>query len=267
MDGLVRPRSSAPPREGPGDHLSQDRRLGPVILGLLVLGGVALAWGLGVHEILRLENLAALRRWVEGYGPRGAALFISGYVLLEMTFVPALPLTVLGGLLFGPLWGTAYVSIASTLSAVLAFLVARYAVRGAVDRWVARHPRLGRLDTVVAEHGWRILVITRLIPIFPFSLQNFAYGLTRIRLWRYVWLSWLCMLPGTAAYTLAASTLSAGGGDPQRILASLAIAGILIVLVSLLPRWLRRRSHVAGDLLEGGFSAERAAIPFRRASP
>lgn len=259
MDALVPPRSSAPPREEPGDHLSQDRRLRPFIFGLVVLGGVALAWGLGIHDILRMENLATLRRWVEGYGPRGPALFISGYVLLEMAFVPALPLTVLGGVVFGPVWGTAYVSIASTLGAALAFLIARYAARGAVDRWVARHPRLARLDTVVAEHGWRILVITRLVPIFPFNLQNFAYGVTRIPFWQYVWLSWLCMLPGTVAYTLAASTLSAGGRDPQRILASLGIAGILIVLVSLLPRWLMRRSHVPGDLLEGGISAENAA--------
>ena len=111
MDTLARPRSSTPLREEPGDHLSQRRRLRPFILGLVVLGGVALAWGLGIHDILRMENLARLRRWVEGYGPRGPALFISDYVLLEMAFVPALPLTVLGGLVFGPVWGTAYVSI------------------------------------------------------------------------------------------------------------------------------------------------------------
>ncbi len=92
-------------------------------------------------------------------------------------------------------------------------------------------------------------MITRLVPIFPFNVQNFAYGLTRIPFWTYVGMTWLCILPGTVAYVLAVSAVPASGNDPRRLVGYLGVAGILLVALSLLPRWLRRRSRIAGELL------------------
>jgi uncharacterized membrane protein YdjX (TVP38/TMEM64 family) len=218
------------------------------LLLVVLLGGIGLAWGLRLEDGLRLKHLASLEQWVAGYGPWAPLLFIAGYVVLEMAFVPALPLTLLGGLAFGPLRGTVYVSVAATLSAALAFLFARHMARGTVELWIARHARLARLDAAVAEHGWRILMITRLVPIFPFNVQNFAYGLTRIPFWTYVGMSWLCMLPGTVAYVLAGSALPAGANNPVRLVGYLGVAGILLVALSLLPRWLKHRSRIAGEL-------------------
>ncbi len=169
--------------------------------------------------------------------------------------MPGLPITVLGGVAFGPVWGTLYVWIAATIGAALAFLVARYAVRSTVERWVRASPRLSRLDEQAAEHGWRIVMLTRLVPLFPFNLQNYAYGLTRIGFWPYAITSSICMLPGTAAFTFAGGALSEGRGDVRRTLGYLAVAGVLLVLVSLIPRWLQRRSRVAGDLLRAGVLA------------
>jgi uncharacterized membrane protein YdjX (TVP38/TMEM64 family) len=173
---------------------------------------------------------------------------VAGYVIGELLFVPALPLTLLGGLVFGPVWGTVYTWIAGTLAAALAFLVARHLARDTVERWKATSPRLARIDAAVERHGWRILMLTRLILLFPFNLQNFAYGLTRIPFWVYVGVTAVCILPGTIAFTLAAGALSSGG-SPRRIAWRLAAAGVLIVLVSLLPRWLGRKSSAARDLL------------------
>lgn len=82
----------------------------------------------------------------------------------------------------------------------------------------------------MAEHAWRMLTITRLVPLFPLNLQNFAYGLTRIRFRTFVLLSWLCMLPGTAAYTLTGGALSEGRRALHRALGYVAL--------SLVPRWL-----------------------------
>ena len=140
-----------------------------------------------------------------------------------------------------------YVSVAATLGAALAFLAARYAVRGLVEGWLARSPRLARLDAAVAQHGWRILMITRLVPLFPFTLQNFAYGVTRIHFGLYVAVSWVCMLPATFAYTLAASAF-AEGDDSGRMLASLGGAAILLVALSLVPAWIGHRSRAAAAL-------------------
>jgi uncharacterized membrane protein YdjX (TVP38/TMEM64 family) len=219
------------------------------VLVVVVAAGAILARSLGVQELFQADTLARLKGRIDAYGAWAPVLFVVGYALAEVVFVPALPLTLLGGLVFGPVRGTVVVSIGATLGAALAFLAARYAARGLVEGWVRANPRLARIDAAVAEHGWRILMITRLVPLFPFNLQNFAYGLTRIPFWTFVGLSWLCMLPGTAAFALAGGALGEGGGNPRRTLAYLGAAGVLIVLVSLLPRWLHRRSRVAGELL------------------
>lgn len=207
---------------------------------------------LGLTEIIRLENLARLRERIDAFGPWAPVIFVVGYVLAVVAFVPALPLTVLGGLAFGAARGTLYVAVAATSGACLSFLIARYAARGAVERWVAGNPALLRIDRAVGRHGFRIVMITRLVPIFPFNLQNYAYGLTSIGFGAYAVTSALCMLPATVAYTAAAGALVAGAWDAGRMLLLLAVAGALLVALSLLPRWLRGRSAALDDLLSGG---------------
>ncbi len=240
----------------------------PVIVLLLVAAGILAARSLGLADLIRLENVARLKQRIESYGALAPAVYIAGYVLAVVFFVPGLPITVLGGVAFGPLWGTFYVWIAATIGAALAFLAARYGVRSTVERWVQASPRIARMDGQVAEHGWRIVMLTRLVPIFPFNLQNYAYGITRIGFWRYAITSSICMLPGTAAFTFAGGALGDGRGDVTRTLAYLAIAGVLLVLISLIPRWLQRRSKLAGDLLKAASIAALlgAAVPAHAAA-
>ncbi|MCZ7624590.1 MAG: TVP38/TMEM64 family protein [Candidatus Methylomirabilis sp.] len=181
--------------------------------------------GFGLQEILSLKNLAHLKVWIDSFGSLAPLVFITGYILAVIFFVPGLPITVLGGVAFGPIWGTVYVSIASTIGVALTFLIARYGARGMVERWVSENRRLAKIDQAVARYGWQIVMITRLVPLFPFNLQNYAYGLTRIGFWSHLLTSWPCMLPGTVAYTFAGGALSEGGGDIQRTLLYLGIAG------------------------------------------
>jgi len=229
--------------------------LRPLIAAGVIAAGIVAVRALGLGEAIQLENLARLKTAIEGYGALAPAVFIGGYILAVVFFVPGLPITVLGGVVFGPIRGTVYVWIAASIGAALAFLVARYAVRGTVEGWVRASPRLARIDEKVAEHGWRIVMLTRLVPLFPFNLQNYAYGITRIGFWPYAITSSLCMIPGTAAFTLAGGAISEGRGHVKRTLAYLAVAGVLLVLISLLPRWIGRRSRLAGDLLKPGIVA------------
>ena len=222
----------------------------PVLVLAVFAAGIVAARALGLGDAIRLENVVRLKQWIDGYGALAPVVFIAGYILAVVFFVPGLPITVLGGVAFGPVWGTVYVWIAATVGAGLAFLAARYGVRQSVERWVQASPRIARMDRQVAEHGWRIVMLTRLVPLFPFNLQNYAYGITRIGFWPYLITSSICMLPGTAAFTFAGGALSEGRGDVMRTLGYLAIAGVLLVLISLIPRWLQRRSRLAGDLLK-----------------
>jgi uncharacterized membrane protein YdjX (TVP38/TMEM64 family) len=211
-----------------------------------VAGGALAVWQLGG---LDFATVAAVRPWIERQGDWAPVMFILGYAVAELFFVPALPLTILGGLAFGPVRGTLYVSVGATAGAALAFLAARYAARGMIESWITRSPRLRRLDEAVARHGWRILMLTRLVPIFPFNVQNFAYGVTRIGFVPFVLLTWVCILPATAAFTVAGDALAEGGASPRRVVVGLALAGVLIVAVSLVPRWLSARSRAVGELV------------------
>ena len=110
-----------------------------------------------------------------------------------------------------------------------------------VEGWVQGNAQFRRIDEGVQRQGWRMLMVTRLVPLFPFNLQNYAYGLTKIRFATYFFVSWICMLPGTAAYVQLGAAVNVGEGNINKTLIYLAGAGIFIVLVSLIPNLIRKR--------------------------
>lgn len=219
------------------------RRAALVGLILLIAAAAIAARAAGLTEYLRPENLGALRQWISSLGPAGPVVFILGYAAATVAFLPGTPLTLLGGLLFGALLGTVYAAAGATIGLTLAFLLARYAARDLVASRVQRNERLRRLDEGVERQGWRILVITRLVPVFPFNLQNYAYGLTRVGLATYVIVSGICILPGVAVYAFAGGSLGtlSAGGDLSRVLIYLGAAAVIFVALSLLPGFIRRR--------------------------
>jgi uncharacterized membrane protein YdjX (TVP38/TMEM64 family) len=110
-----------------------------------------------------------------------------------------------------------------------------------VESWTTSNEQVRRLDEGVEKHGWRMLLITRLVPLFPFNLQNYAYGLTRIGVGSYVFLTALCIVPGVIVYTFAGGSLASAREDLTRAFAYLGVAAVFFVLVSLIPGRLWRR--------------------------
>ncbi|XP_048618664.1 uncharacterized protein LOC106411019 isoform X3 [Brassica napus] len=138
-----------------------------------------------------------------GYGPAGYALFITVYAGLEILAIPALPLTMSAGLLFGSLIGTIIVSISGTMAASVAFLIARYFARERILKLVEGNKKFLAIDKAIGENGFRVVTLLRLSPLLPFSLGNYLYGLTSVKFVPYVFGSWLGMLPGSWAYVSA----------------------------------------------------------------
>ncbi len=210
----------------------------------LLIGGflflIAFVHFSGISQMIRLENATLLRDWVAGFGFIGPVVYILLYIAACLLLLPGFPVTILGALAFGPIWGTVFTSIGSTLGASAAFVTARYAARDMVEDWLGDNDVFRKIDKGVRDQGWRMLMITRMVPLFPFNLQNFAYGLTRIPLPTYMLVSWVCMIPGIAAYSFMAGSVVAGEGDPGRILVYLAIGTIFLVIVSLIPGWIRK---------------------------
>lgn len=157
--------------------------------------------------------------WVQGLGVWGPVVFIVGYAVATVAFVPGLILTLAAGVLFGLVRGTVYTLIGATLGSSAAFLIARYVARGAIEKKIAGNPRFAAIDRAVGREGFKIVALLRLSPVFPFNLLNYSLGLTRVRFLSYLAAS-IFMLPGTLLYVYygkAAGSLAAlsAQGGPQ----------------------------------------------------
>ncbi|RJP92230.1 MAG: hypothetical protein C4518_07570 [Desulfobacteraceae bacterium] len=178
---------------------------------------------------MRFLDPGFLRQWVASWGVFAPVLYIVVYTLAPVFFMPGLPITIAGGILFGPVWGVVYTIIGATSGACAAFLVARYAARDWIQARL-RSPRWKRLDEGVSRHGWKIVAFTRLIPVFPFNLLNYAFGLTSIPLGHYALASFVCMLPACIAFIVFSSSLPdmvRGRISPEFII-GLALIGIVM---------------------------------------
>ncbi|SCX81716.1 Uncharacterized membrane protein YdjX, TVP38/TMEM64 family, SNARE-associated domain [Desulfoluna spongiiphila] len=180
------------------------RRLWLKVLILLALIGAAA--GLKLSGFTDSLSPDAVRQWVEGYGLAAPIIFVALYCIAPCLLLPASPLTLAAGLLFGPALGLACTMVGATGGATLAFLVSRY-LAGDWVRGKVAGTGLERLDRKVAEEGWKAVAFTRLVPVFPFFLLNYAFGLTRVRLSHYVAATFVCMFPATLAFILFSSSL------------------------------------------------------------
>jgi uncharacterized membrane protein YdjX (TVP38/TMEM64 family) len=165
------------------------------------------------------EMLAAALAWSDANREIAWLAFIILYVIATVCFVPATPLTLAAGAIFGLGTGAVLVSAGSTLGATAAFFVGRTIARDWVSARIAAWPKFRALDRAVAARGFWIVLLTRLSPAFPFFLVNYAFGLTAVKPREYVLGSWLGMMPATVAYvyagTLAASVSQALTGKAQ----------------------------------------------------
>ena len=202
-----------------------------LVLLVAAVAGVHLS---GAAQYLQQEKLQAL---IASYGVLAPAIYILIYALAPVLFLPGLPITIVGGILFGPVWGVVYTITGATIGASLAFLVARYVARD----WVAAKltgPTWEKLDSEVAQHGWKVVAFTRLIPAFPFNLLNYAFGLTKVPFVHYMVATFVFMLPACIAFIVFSSSLL---GLIKGKVSPTALLGIgLIVLVSLIPVVYRR---------------------------
>lgn len=222
--------------------MRRDGLIRALLFGILVTTAIVISVRFDLPTLLR-----GLLDWISAQGIFGILVFVGTYIAATVLFVPGSILTLGGGFVFGVPGGTVAVSVASTLGATCAFLVGRYIARGWVASRTAGNPRFQAIDKAVAREGWKIVLLTRLSPVFPFNLLNYAYGLTGVGLGGYLLASWIGMLPGTVMYvyigSLAASIATLGGGGAsgpvQWILYGigfLATAGVTVFVTRLARR-------------------------------
>jgi uncharacterized membrane protein YdjX (TVP38/TMEM64 family) len=183
---------------------------------------------MGVQDLLK-----NLLDWVANLGFWGPAAFIIIYNLATILFVPGSLLTLGAGVVFGVFWGSIYVSIGSVIGATFAFLIGRYFARDWVAKKLENHEQFKAIDQAVGQEGWKIVGLTRLSPIFPFNLLNYAFGLTNVSLKDYFLASWIGMLPGTILYVYVGSLIGSlaqlGMGERSRTSVEWLLYGIGLI--------------------------------------
>ncbi|WP_107670556.1 TVP38/TMEM64 family protein [Cyanothece sp. BG0011] len=213
---------------------------------LLKLGGIAvltvatiiLIKQLGIVDAFSItETLQNLLQWIQDLGTIGYLIFTLVYILSAILLIPASILTLGAGAIFNVVKGSILVSIASMLGAIVAFLIGRYLARGWVSKQIEKYPKFQVVDEAVAQEGWKIVGLTRLSPVLPFVILNYAFGITQVSLKDYITASWFGMLPGTIMYVYIGSligniaTLGAGGRERTSLEWALYIVGLIATVL------------------------------------
>ena len=195
---------------------------------VLWVGGLALVLGLARYFHAQFYLRQALER-ISTLGPWGPPLFIGVYVIAAVLLIPGSVLTLGAGAIFGVVKGSIYVSIAATTAACASFLIGRHLAREAIARKIEGNPRFAAIDRAVAQEGWKIVGLTRLSPVFPFTLLNYAFGLTRVSFRAYALASWIGMMPGTLTYVYLGSIAQAVAGHRRRSATEWALYAVGLV--------------------------------------
>lgn len=185
---------------------------------------------------------------VRSLGPWAAVAYVGVYVVATVAWVPGSILTIASGVIFGLWAGTALTLVGATLGATAAFLVARYVARSRIETRLGDSPKLRAIDRAISREGPKLVFLIRLSPAIPFNALNYALGLTGVRLWPYVWTSFLGMAPGTFLYVYggyAAGQIAGAAGEATRgpgYWALLTVGGLATVAVTVLVTRAARRA-------------------------
>jgi uncharacterized membrane protein YdjX (TVP38/TMEM64 family) len=214
----------------------------PIILILIVITVFILT-----HIFHLGDKFYELRGWIESLGAWGPLAFVIIYILAVIASIPGSAITIAAGAIFGSIHGIIIVSIGSTIGAGLAFLISRYFARESITGWLGKRGKFRELDRLTKTHGGVIVALTRLVPVFPFNLLNYGFGLTGVGFGTYLFWSWLCMLPGTVLYVVGADAIAKGVTEGKVPWSLVAIFTILIILIGFIVLFARRQLGTKED--------------------
>ena len=177
---------------------------------------------------------------IKNAGYLAPLIFMLSYIAFSLLLFPALFLTLASGALFGPYWGTVYTIIAATISATSALIIARFLARD----WVEKKSGdiIKKIIDGVNKEGWHFVAFIRLVPIFPFSLVNYAFGLTTIKTIPYTIASFICMLPATFAYSyLGYLGISSATDEADELVSKLLMAITIFASIALFTKIVKKK--------------------------
>jgi len=224
-----------PSREKVSTNTRGGKWIRVIVLALIIASLISALLFLPIKNWL-VQALA----WTDGLGIWGPVFVVGFYIVACVLFLPGSVITLGAGFLFKVLVGTITVSIGATLGACAAFLVGRTLARNWISKKISGNKKFNAIDQAVGREGFKIVLLTRLSPIFPFNMLNYAFGLTKVPFRQYALASWIGMLPGTVMFVYFGAGLrsladvAAGnveGGPTQQIFFWFGMAATIIVTI------------------------------------
>lgn len=212
--------------------------------GLIALALVAAFFVIkqtGMLEII--TDIERLQTWIASFGVMGYFVFVLAYVCACVFMLPGSAFTIVAGIVFGPVQGGILALVAATIGATAAFIIARFLLRQMIMNKLGQNPIFKKIDEGVAQNGTSFLILTRLVPIFPFSLQNYAYGLTAIPLSTFALVSLITMAPGAFIFAYMAGDIATNGVSAI-LLVKFAVAGLILFGISLIPKYIAKKKGI-----------------------
>jgi uncharacterized membrane protein YdjX (TVP38/TMEM64 family) len=197
----------------------------------------------GINDIL--TDVKKLGIFIKSFGVFSYMVFILVYVVSSVLLLPGSILTISAGILFGPIKGGLISFAAANITMGISFLIARFVTKDVIGG-KEKNKLYTKINDGITKYGVSFLILTRLVPIFPFSLQNYAYGLTRMKFTTYMLTSSVCIIPGTFLYAYLAGEI-VNSGVSSGLLIKFTIAGIVLFLVSLLGKYLAKKKNIDID--------------------
>ncbi|WP_242328327.1 TVP38/TMEM64 family protein [Enterococcus avium] len=205
-----------------------------IVFIAFILLGIFLAYKFGLVDFL--TDISSLRAYLEALGWQGYVIFILLSVIVAVFLLPGQFLAIVGGLAYGGL----LTIIGASLGASVSFIIGKYIVREYILKRFGNDPTFQKIEKGVRENGISFLIFTRLVPVFPFAIQSYAYAMTPMSVKKFSLISFLTMMPASFIYAFMASEI-ASKGVSGALLLELTVAGIFLALLAYLPKKLSKK--------------------------
>jgi len=213
-----------------------------LLLALVALVAVIL---LGRHFGLidQMRDIEGLQQWFQALGVVGYLVYLLLYIAVAVFMLPASAVTIVAGITFGSVLGGILALISATVGACVAFLLAKYVARDTILAKFGQNPLFKRIEEGVEQNGASFLILTRLVPVFPYNIQNYAYGLTSMKLPTFALVSLITMAPGAFIYAYIAGEIVTQGVSVGLLL-QFTVAGLVLFGLSLIPKYIAKKKGI-----------------------
>lgn len=213
------------------------------IIGLAALIVVVFVLANQFSLVDKLKDINVLQAWFQNLGVVGYIVYILVYILVAVFMFPAAAMTIVAGITFGSIPGAILALTGATIGACVAFIIAKYVARDVIVSKFSENVIYKKIEKGVAENGTSFLILTRLVPIFPYNIQNYAYGVTSMNVVTFGLVSFVTMAPGAFIYAFMAGEIATNGFS-IKLLIQFAVAGLFLFVVSLIPKYIAKKKGI-----------------------